>query len=156
MSLSKRLTDYLDGRHVSYVSLRHNTAFTAQEIAASLHISGKLMTKTVIVTADGRLLMVILPAKDKINFDLLKEALHAQEIGLANEWEFTDCFPDCERGAMPPFGNLYNLPVYVAETLAGDQEILFNAGAHDEAIKMRYTDFEKLVHPPRVTITYHH
>lgn len=144
---SKILKDYLDSRKVKYVSIKHSIAYTAQEIAASAHISGKELAKTVLIKADGKMLMSVLPASYRIDFEALKFALGAERIRLANEQEFKDRFPECEVGAMPPFGNLYDMEVFVAQSLTDDEEIYFNAGTHTELIHMSYKDFEKIVQP---------
>ena len=123
------------------------TAFTAQEIAASAHIPGRQLAKTVMVTLDGNMAMAVLPATDRVDLRLLKKAAGVKKAKLASEKEFKDLFPDCEIGAMPPFGNLYDLEVYVAASLAKGEEIAFNAGSHTELIKMAYGDFERLVKP---------
>src|ERR1035438_213976 len=127
---------FLDGHEVKYVVMTHSKAYTAQGIAAVAHISGKFLAKTVIVKLDGALAMAVLPA-----------SYHAE---LASEREFKQHFPDCETGAMPPFGNLYGIPVYVDETLTEDDEIAFNAGSHYELIRMAYTDFDRLVRPEEI------
>ncbi len=142
-----RITEFLDKNKVKYVIIKHSQAYTAQEIAASAHISGKELAKAVMIKIDGRIAMAVLPASYKISFDQLKEALNTDKIRLAYEQEFIDNFPDCEVGAMPPFGNLYDIEVYVAESLAEDDDIAFNACSHTELIKMKYNDFEKLVKP---------
>lgn len=147
MGVLKRLKDYLDENKVKYVKITHSRAYTAQEIAASVHIPGKELAKTVIVKVDDGFAMVVLPASRKINFDRLKSVVGNDDIRLAEEDEFKGLFPDCEVGAMPPFGNLYKLPVYVATALAEDKEIAFNAGTHTDIIKISYSDFEKLVKP---------
>lgn len=143
----KKLKEYLDSQGIEYVSINHSLAYTAQRIAASAHISGKEIAKTVVLKVDGKMTMAILPASCKINFDLLKSALNAKNAEIATEKEFKDLFPDCEVGAMPPFGNLYGMDVYVAEKLTQDEEIAFNAGSHRELIKLAYKDYEKLVKP---------
>jgi Ala-tRNA(Pro) deacylase len=143
----KKLKEFLDSHNIKYVTISHSTVYTAQEIAASAHISGKELAKTVIVKLDGEMAMAVLPASYKIDFDLLKEATGANTIELASEQEFKDLFPGCTIGAMPPFGNLYNMEVYVARTLAEDKEIAFNAGSHSELIQLAYEDFERLVKP---------
>ena len=147
MSVLKRLKDYLDERNIKYVKISHSPAFTAQEIAASSHISGNELAKTVIVRANDGFVMAVLPATRKIDFESLKKVLKSRDIRLASEDEFKDIFPDCEVGAMPPFGNLYKLPVYVTKALAQREEIAFNAGTHTDVIKISYSDFEKLVEP---------
>ena len=143
----KKLKEMLDKEGVKYVVISHSTAYTAQEIAASAHIAGKKLAKTVIVKIDGKLAMAVLPASYQVAFDRLKEATGSSKIKLASEQEFIDTFPDCEVGAMPPFGNLYEMEVFVAKSLAEDEEIAFNAGSHNELVKLGYRDFERLVKP---------
>ena len=143
----KKLRDFLDEKGVKYVSLRHSPAFTAQEIAASAHIPGKLLAKTVMVKLDGEMALAVLPASGRIDFDLLRHTSGARTVELAAEEEFRSRFPDCEVGAMPPFGNLYGMKTYVAEQLSEDEEIAFNAGSHTELIRLAYRDFERLVEP---------
>jgi len=142
-----RLKHCLDDNHVKYITIKHSPAYTAQEIAESAHIRGDELAKTVVVKLDGRLAITVLPASQKLNLNLLKLATGADKAELAQEGEFKDKFPECELGAMPPFGNLYGLDVFVADTLAADEEIAFNAGSHTELIRMSYKDFEHLVEP---------
>ncbi len=149
MPLTK-IKDFLDEHNIKYTIIKHSSAFTAQEIAASAHISGKELAKTVMIKFDGKMAMAVLPASYKISFDDLKEVLGVEKVRLAYEQEFMDKFPDCEVGAMPPFGNLYGLEVYVAESLTDDEEIAFNACSHTELIRMKYKDFEELVKPKRM------
>jgi Ala-tRNA(Pro) deacylase len=143
----KKLKEYLDKNNIKYVTIRHSQAYNAQRIAASAHIPGNELAKTVMVKIDGKMAMAVLPASFRINFDTLKLMIGANQIELADELEFKYLFPDCEVGAMPPFGNLYDMDVYVAEKLREDEEIVFNAGNHNELIRMTYDDFEKLVKP---------
>jgi Ala-tRNA(Pro) deacylase len=147
---SKKLKAFLDENKVKYISIQHSSAYTAQEIAAIAHIPGKDLAKTVIIKIDGKMVMAVLPASYKVSFEELKAALAVKEVRLAYEQEFMDKFPDCEVGAMPPFGNLYGMDVYVAESLAEEEEIAFNACNHTELIKMNFSDFEKLVKPKRI------
>ena len=133
-----KLKEYLDSNHVKYATLSHTPAYTAGEIAAEAHISGKELAKTVMVKVDGKLAMAVLPAPNKVDFQLLKEATGAKKVELAKEREFKDQFPDCEVGAMPPFGNLYDMEVYVEEALSRDEVIGFNAGTHSEIVKLAY------------------
>jgi len=142
-----QLRNFLDQNHIRYVVISHSKAYTAQGIAAVAHISGKELAKTVIVKLDGALGMAVLPASYQVDLTALKKATGVQTADLASEREFKQHFPDCETGAMPPFGNLYGIPVYVDETLTEDKEIAFNAGSHYELIRMAYGDFEKLVNP---------
>lgn len=143
----KKLKAYLDENKVKYVAIKHSSAYTAQEIAASAHVSGKEFAKTVMIKIEGKMAMAVLPASFQIDFNRLKTVFGTQRVSLATEAEFKYFFPDCELGAMPPFGNLYDMEVFVAETLAEDKEIAFNAGTHTEMIKMKYEDFERLVKP---------
>lgn len=142
-----RLKEFLDRENVKYVTIGHSPAFTAQEIAERAHIPGKELAKTVMVKIDGKLAMIVVPASEHVRLAHLKEALGADEVELAGEYEFRERFPDCETGAMPPFGNLYDIPVFVSATLREDDEIAFNAGSHSELIRMAYADFERLVKP---------
>ena len=150
----KKLKEYLDSYHIKYVTISHSPIYTAQEIAASAHIPGKELAKTVMVKIDGRMAMAVLPASYKVDFDLLKKAAGASSVELASEEEFKDIFPDCEIGAMPPFGNLYGMDVFVASSLAEDGEIAFNAGSHSELIRLAYKDFERLAKPKVVKFSF--
>jgi len=143
----KNLKEFLDNQKVKYVAISHSAAFTAQEIAASAHVSGHELAKTVMVRLDGDLAMAVLPASYKVDLNALREAASAKQVELAGEQEFRSQFPECELGAMPPFGNLYDMPVYVDQNLTKDDAIAFNAGSHTELIKLSYKDFERLVKP---------
>lgn len=147
MSVAARLKSFLDEKGIKYTLLTHSPAYTAQESAATLHVPGKELAKSVVVKCDGKLALAVLPASYRVNAKLLAEAAGAKKVELAGENEFSTTFPDCELGAMPPFGNLYGLPVYVDEVLAQDEEIVFNAGTHRDAVRMRYQDFAQLVTP---------
>lgn len=150
----KQLKDYLDNQHIKYNLISHSPSFTAQEVAASAHISGKQLAKIVVVKIGDRLAMVVLPANDHLNFNNLKRATGASSIDLASELEFKNRFPGCELGAMPPFGNLFdNMPVYVSNHLSALNMIAFSAGTHSELIQMAYRDFERLVKPKVVDAT---
>jgi len=150
---AQKLKDFLDKHNVKYVSMSHSPAFTAQEVAASAHISGWDMAKSVMVKVDGRLAMVVVPAPAMIDFKLLKKASGADHVELATEEEFRQLFPGCEAGAMPPFGNLWNLKVYVDDELANDEWIAFNAGSHSELMRVDYADFARLVNPIKARLT---
>jgi Ala-tRNA(Pro) deacylase len=149
----RKLKEFLDSHHVKYMMINHSPAYTAQEIAGSAHIPGKELAKTVMVKLDRRMAMVVLPAAYKIDFELLKKATGASKVELADEEEFQNLFPDCDVGAMPPFGNLYGLDVYVAGELAEDTEIAFNAGSHTELMKLAYKDFAELAKPKVVNFS---
>jgi len=141
------LKGFLDENRIPYVSIKHSTAYTAQAIAASAHIKGKNLAKTVIIKLDGVMAMAVLPAKYKVDLEQLKKAAKSKKAGLAGEQEFVEKFPDCEAGAMPPFGNLYDMKVFVDKTLSDDEEIAFNACSHSELIQLKYKDFERLEKP---------
>jgi len=151
---AKKLKEFLDDHQIKYTTIRHSQAFTAQEIAHSVHISGKDVAKTVIVKVDGKLAMVVLPASDQVVFSFLKDITGAENVELATEREFKDRFPGCEIGAMPPLGNLYDMDVYASESLGEHDEIAFNAGSHTELIRMKYSDYERLVKPKVVRLSY--
>ena len=149
----KKLKESLDRERIKYVSVVHSPAYTAQEVAASAHITGKELAKTVIVKLDGEMAMAVLPANRKIVLQELREVTGSDQVKFASEEEFKEQFPDCETGAMPPFGNLYEMEVYAAASLAENEEIAFNAGSHTEVIKLAYKDFERLVKPKIVSFT---
>ena len=142
-----RLRDYLEKEKVRYTHVLHRPAYTAQQVAQEEHIPGKIVAKTVVVKVDNGFALAVMPATARADFSRLQSALGAKEVRLATEFEFTGLFPDCEVGAMPPFGNLYRVPVYVDAALTQDEEIVFNAGTHQETIRMRYADFERLAKP---------
>jgi Ala-tRNA(Pro) deacylase len=142
-----KLKEYLDSHGIRYVSIRHSPAFTASEVAASAHVSGRDFAKTLIVKIEDEMAMVVLPANRRLLLEDLREMLDCAYVRLASEMEFKGAFPDCELGAMPPFGNLYGMRVFVTSNLADEAEIAFNAGAHTEVIKLAYEDFEDLVQP---------
>ncbi len=144
---SQLLKTFLDENDIKYIPIMHSMAFTAVEVAKSAHIPSRELAKTVIINVDDELAMAVVPANYKVNLDILRQTLDTQKINLADESEFTSRFKDCEVGAMPPFGCLYDMDVYVAESLSEDDTITFNAGSHLEAIKMDYKDYENLVKP---------
>src|SRR5438105_1473341 len=149
----KKLKEFLDREKIKYVSIVHSTAYTAQEVAASAHITGKELAKTAIVELDGKMAMAVLPANRKIVLQDLREVTGSDQVKFASEDAFKKKFPDCETGAMPPFGNLYGMDVFVAESLTENEEIVFNAGSHTEAIRMAYKDFERLIRPKVLSFT---
>jgi len=143
----KALKKFLDACNVKYTCMVHSPAYTAQEVAESAHIKGHTMAKVVIIKLDGVMAMTVLPADTKVVTQELRELTGHENVQFATEEEFKSRFPDCEPGAMPPFGNLYSMDVYVAKTLAQNKEIAFNAGSHMEVIRLAYADFERLVRP---------
>ena len=149
-----KLREFLDANGVKYVTIRHSLAYTAQEVAASAHVRGKDMAKTVVVKVDGQLAMAVVPASQKVDLARLRDASGAKTVEVATEQEFRDAFPGCDVGAMPPFGHLYGMNVFVDQKLAADEEISFNAGSHTELIRLSYPDFERLAKPKlRVALT---
>jgi len=153
MPLSK-LRSFLDSNNIKYMVLSHSLAYTAQGIAALAHVSGKKLAKTVIVKIDGILAMAVIPASLHVNLELLRSLTGAQIVEIASEADFKNAFPDCETGAMPPFGNLYDMPVYADSSLAENEEITFSAGTHRELVRMNWTDMLRLVKPTVDQITY--
>jgi Ala-tRNA(Pro) deacylase len=145
--LTARLKTFLDQNHVQYATLPHTLAYTAQGVAATTHVDGWELAKSVVLKVDDRFVLAVLPAPDHVDLRRFRDALGAKEVTLATEQEFQGLFPGCEVGAMPPFGNLFGLPVYVEEELTRDRSIVFNAGTHAEAVRMDYADFARLVQP---------
>lgn len=150
---AKLLKHFLDEHHVRYVTVTHSPGYTAQEIAALAHIPGRDMVKTVMVWIGGKLAMAVVPANRRVVLQDLRDITGYDDVKVATEAEFKNRFPECETGAMPPFGNLYGMQVFVASSLAEDTEIAFNAGTHTELIKMSYADFENLVEPMVMSFT---
>jgi len=155
MTLSK-LREFLDSHRIKYMVISHSLAYTAQGVAALAHVSGKKLAKTVIVKIDGVLAMAVIPASFHVDLDRLRTLTGAQSVEVANELEFKDAFPDCETGAMPPFGNLYDMPVYADESLAENEEITFTAGSHRELVRKHWADMARLVNPTIDKLIYQH
>lgn len=144
---AQKLKDFLDKHKVKYVTIQHSMAYSSSEIAASAHVKGRNLAKTVIVRLDGKLAMAVLPSQHHVNLERLRAGSLSGSVELAAEGEFAREFPGCDEGAMPPFGNLYGMPVYVDASLTEDEEIAFNACTHTELVKLPYKDFQKLVKP---------
>jgi Ala-tRNA(Pro) deacylase len=142
-----KLKEFLDNEGIKYTAISHVPAYTMQGVAASAHIPPKQLAKTVVVKLDGEMAMAVLPASQKVIMQDLRDMTGSENVKFATEAEFEKHFPDCEIGAMPPFGNLYGMEVFVAESLAGNDEIAFTAGTHAEVIRMSYADFDRLVQP---------
>jgi len=147
MAIPQRIRDYLDSQNVSYEAIHHSQAFTAQEVAHSLHVSGKKCVKAVVAEADHKIIIVVMPASHRLNFQELKSALKVNQLEMLVESELVDLFPDCDLGAIPPFGNLYGMDVWVDRAVASTEKIVFCAGTHEDCIRMRYSDFAKLTRP---------
>jgi Ala-tRNA(Pro) deacylase len=147
MSCKERLELYLQEHDIPYQVQEHPLAYTAQDVAYREHIPGKLVAKVVMIYAESKLIMLVLPAPYRVDFARVKQVLGVEQIRLADEVELGLAFPDCEVGAMPPFGNLYQLPVYVEKSLAEDEKIVFPVGTHTQTMSLTYKDFERLVRP---------
>ncbi len=147
MSIPQRIRMYLDSQEIPYEWLRHAEAFTAQEVAHALHLSGKRLAKTVVVEADRRMVMVVLPASHRLVMSELRGVLEAREVKLIPEAELEKIFPGCDLGAIPPLGDLYGMDVWVDRTIADQEDIVFNAGTHLDAVRMKYGDFVRLAKP---------
>ena len=150
----QKLLQFLNDNAIDYSYHEHPKAYAAEDVAHKAGVSEREFAKTVMVKLDGLMAMAVLPASFKVNFNLLREAAGAQTVSLALEREFAARFPDCELGAMPPFGNLYGLKVYADGSLATTADIAFNAGTHREVISMSWDDFETLVGPQVVRFSY--
>lgn len=142
-----RLMQFLDESGVPYETIPHASAYTAQGLAAAIHVPGREVAKCTVVKVDDRFGLAVLPAPRRVNLEALRRMTHSDSVALATEMELAGLFPGCEVGAMPPFGNLYGLPVWVDEALQKDPTIVFNAGNHREVVRMAFADFERLVHP---------
>ena len=152
--LSPRLHNFLDERHGHYTTLTHDRTITAHATATAAHIGHQHFAKTVMLKVDDKLAMMVMPASYRIDLVRLSRALGGSLVELAQENEFRDAFPDCEIGAMPPFGHLYDLPVYVDSRLTGHAEIAFNAGSHTDVVRMPYHEFERLAQPELLWLAY--
>ncbi|OGW82864.1 MAG: deacylase [Omnitrophica bacterium RIFCSPHIGHO2_02_FULL_51_18] len=150
MKTMERLSTFLKKQNVKYELITHPVAYTAQETAAAEHVSGKQLAKVVMLKADGRNLMAVLPAASQLSISKFKQLVGAKEVRLATEQEFKELFPDCEVGAMPPFGDLYEVPFFVDMALADNPFIVFNAGTHRDTVRMRYRDYAKIAQPDLV------
>jgi Ala-tRNA(Pro) deacylase len=142
-----RLDELLSNRQVPFEHLHHRPSYTANRTAQALHVSGKDVAKTVVLRADGRYVLAVLPATHRVDLEQLRQDLGAEEVEMATEAEMDRLFPDCERGAVPPFGSLYHLETLVDESLRADEQIVFGGQNHEDAIRMRYRDYEALEHP---------
>lgn len=150
MKTMDRLSDYLKKNNVRYELITHPPTYTSQETAQAEHVSGRQLAKVVMVKADGNNVMTVLPASSKLSLVKLRHLLGAKDVRLASEQEFKALFPDCEVGAMPPFGDLYGVPFFVDMSLADNPFIIFNAGTHQDTIRMSYRDYARIAQPDLV------
>jgi len=149
-----RVIEFLDKSGVKYELTKHPPAFTAQHMAAQEHEPGKFVAKPVVVKADDKYVMCVLSACYKIDLRTLKGQLGAKSVKLVEENDIGKMFPDCELGAEPPFGNLYDLPTVMDKALEKDDHIIFQAGSHEKAIRMSMADYRKLVEPKVLEFSY--
>lgn len=152
----ERLESYLREQGVRYEVTPHPEAYTAQEVAAVEHVPGRMFAKVVIAEADGRHVMLVLPAAARVDLVRLRNAMGVKTARLAREEEFSSRFPDCEAGAMPPFGNLYDMPVYMDRSLVDQARLVFNACSHRETISMAGADYQRLANPTVLEFTIPH
>ncbi len=155
MGCKEELEAHLRENKVPFQLQHHAVAYTAQEVAAAEHVPGRMLAKVVMVMADGKLAMLVLPAPARVDLEKAAAVLGAKEARLAREEEFADRFPGCEVGAMPPFGGLYDLPVYADKSLAEDETIVFEAGTHTDTMSMKYGDYERLANPNVAEVAHH-
>lgn len=147
MSISLRISEYLDAQKVGFEVIHHPQAFTAQEVAHSLHISGKRLAKAVVLKGDDKLVMAVLPASHRLNIRELQAAIGVKHLQMLDESELTKIFPDCELGAIPPFGNLYGMETWVDRAVSESEEIVFCAGTHRDCVRMKYAQYANLTKP---------
>jgi Ala-tRNA(Pro) deacylase len=155
MSISTKLREYLDQTHVPFEHHVHPAAYTAQRTAESLHVPGREMAKSVVINADGILLLAVVPSNHRVNLDHLKFITRSENMRLASESEFTDAFPSCEPGALPPFGILFGIATYCDTSLSQNDTIEFNAGSHADSIRMSFSDFKRLARPTMIDLVDH-
>jgi len=147
MQCKERLEQYLRDNDVPFETMTHTQAYTMPEVAAALHVPGKQVAKVVVVKTDGKTVMLVIPASHRLSFAQVRAMLGTKKVSLAKEEEFADLFPDCAIGAMPPFGNLYDVPVYVDQALTEEANIVFRVGTHRHTMKVAYADFARLAQP---------
>ncbi|HOW83756.1 MAG TPA: YbaK/EbsC family protein [Spirochaetota bacterium] len=152
--LGERIKRFLDENHVTYEFISHPREFSSTRTCQAAHVHGNEFAKTVILKMDGRLVMCVVTANQMVFPGYMKNFFNAKNIEIASESDFKNAFPDCEVGAMPPFGNLYGVDEFISMDLTRDEYIAFNAGSHTELIRMKFSDFEKLVHPRIVNLHY--
>ncbi len=149
------VTQFLSGQGVQYKTLLHRPTFDAQRMAQAVHINGNYVAKTVVLRADGRDVLAVLQATHHVDLDAVRDLLGAASIDLASEREFSDKFPDCQLGALPPFGSQYGMRTLVDSSLAGDEEIVFEGNTHEEAVRLRFDDYVRLEHPMVASFTHY-
>jgi Ala-tRNA(Pro) deacylase len=152
MPLTERLRAFLDSNRVEYTHTVHPLAFTAREVASADHVPAREFAKTVLLSGDHGYAMAVVPAARLVDFQEVRLALGLTHARLATETEIAQLFPDCELGAMPAFGNLYDVPVFLDSALAGEPVIAFNGGTHRDVVHVRTEDFRRLAQPTLVSL----
>ncbi len=147
MSVANRLERLLEESGASFEVIDHPLAFTAQEEAAASHVAGRHWAKTVAILVEGEPALAVVPATRRLDLDKLRRIVGTEKVEIAREAEFQGLYPDCELGAMPPFGELYGQRTFIDEALREEERIAFHAGDHRTAIEMSYTDYERLCEP---------
>jgi Ala-tRNA(Pro) deacylase len=147
MAIPSRIRDFLDSENFPYEELHHSLAYTGQEVAHTLHLSGKKCAKTVVLEGDGRPVMAVIPASNRLNLQDLRAAMEVGRLEMLPESKLVEMFPDCERGAIPPLGRLYGMEVWVDRNVSDSEHIVFCAGTHQDCVRMKYSDFAKLTRP---------
>jgi Ala-tRNA(Pro) deacylase len=145
--VNKQVEEYLSTKSIGYRWVTHQPSYTARETASCAHIPSRQFAKTVVVRLNGKMALTVMSADEKLSLRRLKDTAGVHDVRLVSEAELEQRFPGCERGAMPPLGSLYGLPVFVSTTIAEDDEIAFNAGSHTEIVQLSYRDFQKLERP---------
>lgn len=148
------LDEFLNSRQVPFEKMSHRPAYTANRVAQTLHVPGREMAKSVLLRTDRGYVLAVLPATHRVDLEEIRSELGEDHIAMATEDDMCQVFPDCERGAMPPFGSMYHVPTIVDDTLAADDEIVFEGQNHEEAIRMSYRDYEAVEHPRRMHFAY--
>jgi Ala-tRNA(Pro) deacylase len=138
---------YLDEMGVAYRMSHHPIAYTAQDLASAEHVPGRQVIKAVVVKADGQFVMCALPASHRIDLQALRSQLEAEDVKLADEQKLSELFPDCELGAEPPIGRLYDMPTLMDESLTSDARVTFQAGTHRDAITMSLVEYRRVAQP---------
>lgn len=156
MAVLRRLTSFLEGAGVPFEILRHERAYTSEEVAATQHVPGRELAKVVVARLADGFAMAVLPATSRLDLHKLGDLAGDPHAGLAGEDDLAVLFPGCEVGAMPPFGNLFHVPVYADRRLAEDERIVFEAGTHTETIRMAWRDYARLVQPTMGDLTLMH
>ena len=155
MSIALKIRELLQNERINYQVLEHDLAYTAAEIAEAMHLPGHQMVKSVVVNGDGKWMLCVLSATHKIDFAKLKQAFSFEEVSLANEGKVASLFPGCDVGAMPPFGQLAGIPVYVDINLKENETIAFNAGTHTDMLKIKFKDFLLVAKPTFADFSVH-